>query len=160
MMEMFETSMDVVVRVITGLTCSLLVGVAIYGVVQLVSGHIYSGGATVAVAVLVMLLAYLFSVQRYSVDEEFISIVRPIGTIRIPRSNTRVFRDAKITDGAIRVWANGGLFSIAGLFYSKQSGWLHAYMRNSKVIVAIQHDRKTYLVSPDDANRFIAAAGH
>ena len=53
----------------------------------------------------------------------------------------------------IRLWANGGLFSLSGIFYNKTDGKFLMYAKNEKYVM-IYADKK-YVLSPDEKEQFI-----
>lgn len=158
-MQTFAAPVGTWVRVTTALVLAVAALVAIKAVVILLDP---SGAHAVAVVMLVLSIlvpgvAWLYSPRGYRVDATAIEILRPVGRIRIALAGARVYRDDKATSGALRVFGNGGLFSISGRFYSRQRGWMRWYLRNRRQLVMVESGGRKWLLSPDDADRFVAA---
>lgn len=81
------------------------------------------GIAALVLGCLIALLlvgAYVFSPQGYTISEQAIVVNRLVGNVRLPLESVREVRAATADDlrGCIRLFASGGLFGYFGLFCS------------------------------------------
>lgn len=55
----------------------------------------------------------------------------------------------------IRLWGNGGLFAVTGIFWNRKDGKYHGYVTNLKklVVVKLQNGRKV-VISPENAEEW------
>ena len=83
---------------------------------------------------------------------------RLIGSVRIPLQEIRELRRGAADDfqGAIRLFGNGGLFGYYGLFQTTRLGKSTWYVTNRDRTVIIVTSAKTFVVSPDDVEGFLA----
>ncbi len=114
-----------------------------------------------AIIPLFIALAYAYSPKSYVLLGDAIVVKRLIGDVRVPRSEIREIRAGVPDDftGVVRLWGNGGLFGYYGLFRTSKLGKCHWYATDrSKMVVVVTAD-KTLVLSPDDRDSFLAAAG-
>jgi hypothetical protein len=98
--------------------------------------------------------AWAYSPQTYFVSDKTIRIQRPVKSISIPVNKLTRIEPIKINVfKTIRKWGNGGLFSITGLFYTKEHGDFWVYAKNNNYIM-LYADKK-YVLSPDDKELFM-----
>jgi hypothetical protein len=147
----FSASYDSTTKAITAVVCLLLIVVA-----WMV--HI------IFIALLFPLLiglAYAYSPRGYAIAGVAIMVKRPIGNVRVPLADIREVRAGTPDDftGVIRLFGNGGLFGFYGLFRTAKLGKCNWYVtdRSKTVIVVASH--RTLVLSPDDVQGFISAAG-
>ncbi|TCV91631.1 PH (Pleckstrin Homology) domain-containing protein [Luteibacter rhizovicinus] len=157
-MRQFTATRSGTVLIATTLFVLILVGVA--GLVafrmQAASLEVVAIGGLAIVAFLGMSLV---TTQGYEVGEGMLVIRRALISRRFPLRGALVRTDDLAMSGAIRVFGNGGLFAVDGLFYSRRLGWFRAYIRNSDhLIVVTLVDGRTVVVSPDDPLGFVEAA--
>ena len=57
--------------------------------------------------------------------------------------------------GSIKVCGNGGMFSISGWFWSKKLGFFRAYATNLNCTVILRWEKRTAVLSPDNAVEFV-----
>ncbi len=133
---------------------SLAVGVFLPGL-GLYTGNPYLTG----LGVLILLGAYAYSPRRYSLDGRSIVIHRLAGNVSLPLGGLRRANRAAAEDlrGCIRLWGSGGLFGYYGLFRTPSLGRCTWYVTNRAKMVVVETSGKTVLVSPDDADGFLAA---
>lgn len=112
----------------------------------------------VSLIFLIIVLCYLYSIKGYSIDHHSIHIYRPIGT-----KSYKLDQFTEIITGlshikkslTLRLWGNGGLFSITGLFWNKKLGKFKAYLSDpSKCIILIGATQKI-AISPDPPEEFV-----
>lgn len=144
----FSASYDSTTKIISTVVCCILVGVAI-----LTHGVIVAG-----LAAALIIMCYAYSPRAYTVQDGAILVNRLIGSVRIPLDGIREIREARADDleGCIRLFGNGGLFGYYGLFRTSKLGNSWWYVTNSENDVVVLTNSKTFVLSPDDADRFVA----
>ena len=145
----FSASYDSTAKIVTALACAVLIAVVAL-----------TGMAVVAVlATVTLLLSYAWSPRGYSVAGRSIFVHRLIGKARIPLDAVRELRRASSADfdGCIRLFASGGMFGYYGLFRTSKLGSSHWYLTNRDRAIIVVSGDKTYLVSPDSTDEFLAA---
>jgi hypothetical protein len=97
---------------------------------------------------------YIYSPTKYTLSEDEIKIIRPVSSISIPIYEIKKVEDKEINVfKTIRLWANGGVFSLSGAYYNKQDGKFWMYAKNSRYVMI--HAKKKYVLSPDEKEQFI-----
>jgi len=149
----FTVSLDTGAKLITAFICCLMAVVIVLG------GAVAHNVFIAAVGVLVFGLSYAWAPRGYSVEDRSIIVKRLAGAARIPLGDVREIRQASSDDlsGAIRLWANGGVFGYYGLFRTSKLGKCTWYLTNRRNAVVVITGEKTALFSPDDVNGFLAA---
>jgi hypothetical protein len=149
----FSVSLDIGAKLITGFVFCLMASVTVLGLA--IAHNLY-----VAVAGLpILALCYAWAPRGYAVENGSIAVKRLLGEKRISLEGAREIRAAAPDDfsGAIRLWANGGVFGYYGVFRTSKLGKCSWYVtdRNKRVVVITAG--KTYVFSPDDVDGFLAA---
>lgn len=85
----------------------------------------------------------LFFQTRWPLDEDATATVQP-----------RAMR------GSWRLWGNGGLFAITGIFSGSGLGRYHAFVTDPARTVVVTTRRGIVVVSPDRPAEFVAAVEH
>ncbi len=113
----------------------------------------------VLIGTALLFFTFAFSPREYSIQDRSIVVKRLIGNVIISLDGIREARIATADDlrGAIRLWANGGLFGHYGLFRTSKLGKCWWYVTNRKNAVVVVTEQKTVLFSPDDVDGFLAA---
>jgi len=112
---------------------------------------IHSGVLLFFVAIIIG--GYLFSTQKYLVDNNDLIIKRPIGDRKISIADIeeiRLIGEGNMT-GTIRTFGNGGLFGYYGKFYNRTFGSMTLYttQRANRVFIRTKGGSKI-VISPDD----------
>lgn len=98
--------------------------------------------------------AWAYSPQKYTTSEKGVRIVRPVGSILIPIGEITKVEDKQVSYfKTIRLWANGGLFSMSGKFYNEADGQFWMYAKNNNYVML--YAKTKWVVSPDDRELFI-----
>ena len=58
-------------------------------------------------------------------------------------------------EGSLKLFGNGGMFSFTGWFWSKKLGRFRAYATNLNCTVVLRWEKRTVVVSPDNAVEFV-----
>ena len=95
--------------------------------------------------------------------------INSIGALIVKyRLGSRVFQKVReyhhmanpLSSFTIRLWGNGGLFAITGLFWNRPYGRFHAYITNQKKLVMVElQDGKKVIISPINAEEWNKSAG-
>ncbi|HYB20136.1 MAG TPA: PH domain-containing protein [Thermodesulfobacteriota bacterium] len=125
-------------------------------------GFTHNFGIGVAlVPVVVLAASVFFIVSGYTLDPTELSVERLITSTRVPLSGlTRVWADASICKGSIRVFGNGGLFSFSGWFYCKRLGRYRVFATDIRNAVVLQFPDRVIVVSPAAPQAFIQHLQH
>ncbi|WP_018629845.1 PH domain-containing protein [Niabella aurantiaca] len=113
-----------------------------------------------AVSFLSLIMPYGFSIKKYRIDHEALTICRPFGDKRFPLSSiaSAAIIDPKLLRWSWRIWGSGGLFGWYGTFGNRHFGTMTWYRtrRDRAVLIATDKNKKLVL-SPDDVEGFINA---
>ena len=141
-----------------GTAVLVVVGVAAYRGIPMVSGIAHTLGLGIALAlVLSMLGSFLFAVTGYAIDEAGLHVERPLFATRIPLGGLqRVWSDPDACKGSLRLFGNGGLFSFTGLFRNKTLGTYRLFGTDLGRAVVLQLPARVVVITPADPDAFIA----
>ena len=150
-------------RLVKGMTGFVIILFLIIGILVPYSVYYEEGDIVLASFMTVLLIsiflpiligAWIYSPKKYIVSEKGIRIIRPVGPIIIPIEQINSVEEKDINEfKTIRLWANGGLFSLTGAYYNKTDGKFWMYTKNNNYVM-IQASKK-YVLSPDEKERFI-----
>jgi hypothetical protein len=149
MSKSFAASYDATTKVTTAVLCVFL---------AVVAGITHSALA-VGIGATLLLVTYAYSPRGYLVADGAIIVRRLFGNASLSLQGVREARSATAEDfsGAIRLFADGGLFGYYGLFRTSKLGRCWWYLTNKKNVVVVLTEKQTALYSPDDVNGFLAA---
>jgi Bacterial PH domain len=104
--------------------------------------------------------AALFVVRGFSVKSGTLLVHRLLWDTTIDLS---ALKSAEVVPnamrGSIRTFGNGGMFSFTGRYWSKALSHYRAFVNDWTAPVVLRCESKTYVLSTDDAQGFIAAVG-
>jgi hypothetical protein len=142
-------------KVISLVSSLILIGVA-YGVARLMPRAVGVASAWLTLAVL--LGSALSVVRSYEFDRDRLSIQRLLwSTVVDIRGLTRVWHDPNGLRGSIRVFGNGGLFSLTGIYWSRALGRYRMFATDPKKFVGMVLPRRKIVVTPADPEAFVQA---
>jgi hypothetical protein len=146
----FSASYDSTTKVISAVTCLVLIAVA-WAV------HIVFVAALLP---LLVVFAYAYSPRGYRLSGQAIVIKRLIGNIQVPLAGIREIRAGTPDDftGCLRLWGNGGIFGYYGIFQTSKLGKCYWYVTNRSKPVIVATETRILVLSPDDVAGFMAAA--
>lgn len=117
------------------------------------------GGPTAWVAALplvVVAISALFVIRGYAVTADEILIRRSFWSTHFDRNRLQSATvDPGALRGSIRLFGNGGLFSITGLFRSRALGRYRAYITDPARTVILRFADRVVVVSPADPEAFV-----
>jgi hypothetical protein len=108
-----------------------------------------------------LLVAETFAgrVRGYTLAEDAITVRRGLWNTRLPLDGLRsVTGDVEAMRGSIRLFGNGGLFSITGRFWNRKLGWYRAFATDPSRAVVLRYPKRTIVITPHDPQHFIMRA--
>jgi hypothetical protein len=155
----YKTSLDAPAKVLTWGCCAL------FGMLSLYQLYTYSrspretvdaAAVVVQIAIFagIVLVAWLYSTQGYSVRDGELVIHRPWKPVTIPLSEIRSVQlvSPQDTFSGLRVFGVGGLFGYYGTFFMPRlGGSVRFYLRNRENPILIETAGGRLLVSPDSS---------
>ena len=100
--------------------------------------------------------AALFTIRGYTITPDAILVHRLLWKTRLPREGLlSATSQTQAMQGSIKVCGNGGMFSISGWFWSKKLGVFRAYATNLNCTVILRWEKRTAVVSPENAVEFV-----
>jgi len=110
-----------------------------------------------ALPLLILAGAALFVIRGYTIDPNELLIQRLLWATRLPLAG---LKSAEVVPqamrGSIRLFGNGGLFSITGLYRNRALGRYRAFVTNLKDTVVLRFEIRTVVISPENPERFVA----
>jgi len=155
----YKTSLDKPAKVLTWGACAL------FGCLSLYQLYTYSrsprepvdaAAAAVQIAIFagIVLIAWLYSTQGYSVRDGELVIHRPWKPVTIPLSEIRSVQlvSPQDTYSGLRVFGVGGLFGYYGTFFlPRLGGFVRFYLRNRENPILLETSGGLLLLSPDSS---------
>ncbi|MEM9996116.1 MAG: PH domain-containing protein [Bacteroidota bacterium] len=133
-----------------------LTTLAFLGILIYVSFAAGSGGSILAVALLLITLA--FSVRGYSIQDGTLHVHRFGWSTKFNLADlTSVELAPYATLGSIRTFGIGGVFGYIGRFSNGTLGAYQAYVTDGARTVVLQFGEKTVVVSPADPAAFVSS---
>jgi hypothetical protein len=103
---------------------------------------------------------YAGRVRGYTLTEDAIIVRRGMWNTRLPLAGLRsVAGDVDALRGSVRVFGNGGLFSITGRYWNRKLGWYRAFATDPSRAVILRYDDRRIVITPHDPQQFIMRAG-
>ena len=100
--------------------------------------------------------AALFTIRGYTVTPDTILVHRLFWDTRLPREGLlSATVQTQAMEGSLKLFGNGGMFSFTGWFWSKRLGRFRAYATNLNCTVVLRWEKRTVVVSPDNAAEFV-----
>lgn len=155
----FSASFDKTTKVITALVAVLMLIILASLWISLKEAGAWLPLLLMAVvSFLSLIMPYGFSIKKYQLSKEELTICRPFGNKRFPLTALMAATviDPKQLRWSWRLFGSGGMFGYYGTFGNKQLGTMTWYLtrRDRTVLVTTVKNRKLVL-SPDDTEGFI-----
>jgi hypothetical protein len=115
-------------------------------------------GARVAalLAAATLVVGALFVVRGYGLWARELHVHRLFWDTVVPLERVRaVYADPEAMGGSLRLFGNGGLFSITGLYRNARLGDYRVYGTDPARAVVLEVAGGTLVVTPDDPHRFV-----
>ena len=158
MLEFKAASWPTSLKVVSFFGALLVCGVSI-GAIRVIPpyGFAHTFGIGVACVPPVLLLgSLLFVVCSYSIAGGHLSIRRLFWSTNIPLLGVHeAVHDPTAIKGSLRIFGNGGLFGITGLYWNKKLGRFRLFATDpAKAVVMHLHDR-IVVISPEEPQAFL-----
>jgi hypothetical protein len=115
------------------------------------------GELLVFVPPLILVTAILFVVTGYRLDSTRLYVQRLLWSTRIELDGIdRAWCDSSAMSGSIRVFGNGGLFSITGMYQNSTLGRYRAFVTDPKQAVVLRSPGRVVVVSPAHPGAFVS----
>ena len=144
-----------------------IVAVAVCVVIAATSGGAFPRGAMPIGAIARFLLffppllvggALLFVVRGYEIEARALVVRRLLWGTRVPLDGLqRAWHDAEAMQRSIRIFGNGGLFAISGLFRSRSLGSYRAFVTRPDRAVVLRTASRVVVISPAEPRAFLEA---
>lgn len=156
--EFRAASWPTALKVVSVVGTLLVCGVS-YGALRAIPpyGFAHTFGIGVACIPPALLLgSLLFVVSSYSINGGHLSIGRLFWSTNIPLLGIHeAWHDPKAMKGSLRIFGNGGLFGITGLFWSKTLGRYRLFATDPVKSVVMRLHGRTVVITPDDPDAFL-----
>jgi hypothetical protein len=117
------------------------------------------GLALTAAPVVILLWFLLGGVRGYVLSEEGVEVKRFGRDTLLPLAGLQSIEGkADAMRGAIRLLANGGVFSYTGFFWNRELKLFRAYATDPSRAVILRYARRRVVVTPHDPQQFIMRA--
>ena len=158
-MKVFTTSLDNFNKITTTAVCVVIIGIVGFTLTdELVNEQ--KGLDLIPISLtLILLIAYLFRPNNYSVDEDKLLIHRMIKDVEIKRDNIKyveIIDESKVKN-SIRTFGSGGFFGSFGKFWNSTLGSMTWYVtRKNNFVLVETNDQKKIILTPDNPEDFVA----
>jgi hypothetical protein len=142
-------------KVMTGLSTFILVGIPVIGTFTGSHGSILWILGMIVMPLSMLFIASLFSIQGYVLTSDALLIRRLVWNSRIELNGLLSAEvDADAMSKSIRTFGNGGLFCFAGAFNNNRIGSYRAFATDPKRAVVLRFSDRTVVVTPDQPGDF------
>ena len=101
--------------------------------------------------------AALFIVRSYAIEPNVLAIRRLLWTTRLPLSGLQSAEAVpNVMRGSLRLFGNGGMFSITGLYRNRALGNYRAFVTDLKKTVVLRFPKRIVVISPENPEQFVA----
>jgi len=146
-------------RLATGLSIAVLMGVAASGALILERAPLSVSLLMIALPLVILLASLLCRVRGYVLDEDAIVVRRTAWQTVLPLKDLKsVAGDATAMHGSLRLFANGGIFSFTGEFWNRKLGRYRALATDPERAVVLRYPGRTIVITPHDPQQFIMRA--
>jgi len=114
------------------------------------------GTVILAVPPVILVIAALYVVKGYTLDATSLGVQRLLWSTRIPLAGLdRAWHDSSAMTRSLRVFGNGGLFSITGIFQNGRIGRYRAFVTDPRQAVVLRAPSRVVVLSPADPRAFL-----
>ncbi|MEI6075118.1 MAG: PH domain-containing protein [Verrucomicrobiota bacterium] len=101
--------------------------------------------------------ALLFVVREYTLEPRELLIRRLLWTTHLPLSGLQsASYQPNAMRGSLRLFGNGGMFSVTGWYRNRSLGNYRAFVTEFKNTVVLRYEKKAVVISPDHPEQFVA----
>lgn len=146
-------------RILTALSLVILLLVVILGLTTGPHNFRIWRIAIIGVPLAIIVAALPFMVRGYTLTSRSLIVHRPGYGTMLPLDDLRSVRGvADQVQGSLRLFGNGGLFSITGWFWNRRLGRYRAFATDPDRAVMLEFGRHKVLVAPHDPQAVIVLA--
>lgn len=150
-MNTFKAPWGTKLKIVSIVFSLIFIGVPVYIVVN----GIPEGGILSVLLPLTFFAAVLFTIRGYELQPSKLLVHRLLWNTEIDLTGLKsVEVDPTATDGSVRTFGNGGLFSFTGKFHNKKLGNYRAFVMDSMNSVVLKFEKKTIVISPENPQLF------
>ncbi len=103
-----------------------------------------------------LLVCALYTIRGYQIDGDAIYVQRLLWRTEIPLADLqRAWASPDAMAASLRLFGNGGLFSISGLFRSKRLGRYRVFATDPKLAVVLEFATRKVVLTPDSPSAFL-----
>jgi hypothetical protein len=145
---------------------SLLVWASVFSVAVLIAVPVVVARAVpypllalpvVLMSALTLAGGVLFMVRGYALDGNELRVRRPLWDTCLPLDGLRsAYADPQAMKRSLRLFGNGGMFSITGLFRNATLGNYRAWANDPARAVVLRFADRTAVITPEDPAAFLA----
>ena len=104
----------------------------------------------------ILLGALLFVVRGYEVETDGVYVERLLWRTRLGLDGLRrAWHDPAAMRRSVRLFGNGGMYAVTGIFQNRTIGRYRAFVTNPKLAVVLQFEKRTVVVSPAHPNALL-----
>jgi hypothetical protein len=116
------------------------------------------GALLMAVPALILVISALFVVTGYRLDATGLYVQRLLWTTRVPLEGLdRAWHDPSALCRSLRLFGNGGLFSITGWFRNATLGRYRTFVTDPRKAVVLRSPARVVVLTPADPPGFLSS---
>jgi hypothetical protein len=146
-------------RVATIISTLVLLAITISGFLAAKSLRLDWTIALIGIPLTILFASLRCMVLGYGLTEKEIEVKRLGWVTTLPLATLRsVEGSADALRGSLRLFGNGGLFSISGFFWNRQLKLYRAYATDPSRAVVLRYPKRIVVITPHDPQHFIMRA--
>jgi len=159
-MKTFTTSLDKFNKITTTAVCVVIIGVVVF-TLTLADELVNEQKALPVIPIsltLILLIAYAFRPNNYSISDDKLLIHRMVGDVKIMRSDIKSVEmiDESKVKNSIRTFGSGGFFGSYGKFWNSTLGSMTWYVtRKNNFVLVETNDGKKIILTPDKPEELV-----
>lgn len=156
--EFFTAPWSMLLIIITIISCAILLGIMLLGLLTEPRGNPLWVGSMVGIPLAILVFAAAFTVRGYTLSDRTLYVQRLGWHSTIELSNlVSIDLDSQAMEDSLRIWGNGGLFSFSGAFRNQKLGRYQAYATDPARAVVLQFRDRAIVLTPDRPEQFVGA---
>ncbi|MEM9819333.1 MAG: PH domain-containing protein, partial [Cyanobacteria bacterium P01_D01_bin.6] len=155
---LFKAPWSTSLWLITGLTCGLLIAIALIGLFTGPRNTWFWLPTMVGLPLVILVATAFFCIRGYAIAGHTLTVQR-LGWESTVELRNLISAEVVPTamDESLRLFGNGGLFAFSGKFRNQALGKYTAYATNPRNSVVLKFPQKTVVLTPDDPKGFVEA---
>lgn len=144
-------------KAITAFSVLILLGIPLIGVFSGPRDDVFWILCMILMPLSILIIAAFFIIRGYVLTSETLLVRRLIWDLKIDLTELMSAEvDPDAMTRSIRLFGNGGLFCLAGVFRNKKLGMYRAFATDPKRSVVLRFSTRTIVVTPDRPEEFVA----